>query len=102
MIHDLECFSTTYYSPKEFMRPLLLASNTNESISHACQYYRADYQRVPSSETMLKSFRNQNMEKMEIEINQVLRHQFELFPRKIRQSFRKHGVVFIDFHDDPY
>ena len=39
---------------------------------------------------------------MELHLNHALETQFTALPGNLRRQFRKHGVVIIDFHNDPY
>ncbi|MFW9994098.1 MAG: hypothetical protein ACFFD4_18785 [Candidatus Odinarchaeota archaeon] len=39
---------------------------------------------------------------MEIHVNHALEKQFNDLPARLRRSFRKHGVIIVDFHCDPY
>ena len=51
---------------------------------------------------MLLSIRSEPREKMETHINHCLEEQFIRLPRNICRQFRKNGIIFVEFHDDPY
>lgn len=102
LLNELKCFSTKQFEPQDFIKPLELASVDNTSITDACSYYRFLGQHIPSSELVLKQLREIKPELMEIQINQVLRQQFQTLPREHRKYLKRSGVLIVDFHEDPY
>ncbi|MFX0092261.1 MAG: hypothetical protein ACFFBD_10910 [Candidatus Hodarchaeota archaeon] len=101
-LNELECFSTKHFDPRDFIKPLELASIENTSITDACSYYRVQGQHIPSAELVLKQVREIQPEVMDIYVNQVLRHQFYTLPREHRKYLKRSGVLIVDFHEDPY
>ena len=98
----LECFHTRAFTPAHFLKPLELASRTNTSLNDACMTYRAQGIPCPSEETVLRQCRQEGGEWMELHLNHALETQFIALPGKLRRQYRKHGIVLIDFHLDPY
>lgn len=102
MLNSASFLQTKHFHPKDFFRPLELASLDNTSFTDACFYYRIQGIKCPSSELMLKTLKAYPSSLMEIQVNQALRQQFEGLPRQIRRYFKRFGVVILDFHRDPY
>ena len=101
-LNELEMFNTKKFTAQAFIKPLELASAGNLSITSACTYYRATGVGVASPEQVLKRCRDEGKELVELHVNHALEKQFNDLPTKVRREFRKHGVVIIDFHADPY
>lgn len=101
-LKDLEALNTRDFFPKDFFKPLELASFENLSISCASMYFRALSQEIPSSETILDICHIEGEENMEIYLNHELEQQFLRLPSKIRRNFKRRGMIIIDFHTDPY
>ena len=101
-LNELDCFHTRDFTPDQFLKPLEFASRTNTSLNDACMTYRAQGIPCPSEETVLRQCREEGSELMDIHLNHALEDQFDALPSKLRRQYRKHGVVLIDFHTDPY
>jgi len=100
--NELDCFHTRTFTPDQFLKPLELASRTQTSLNDACMTYRAQKILCPSEETFLRQCRQEGEDLMELHFNHALQTQFLALPGKLRRQYRKHGVVIIDFHLDPY
>ncbi|MFW9993206.1 MAG: transposase [Candidatus Odinarchaeota archaeon] len=94
-------FNTEKYTAESVIKPLELASTANVSITAACTLYRVSGERVPSAELVLKQCRDESPALMEMHVNLALKKQFNDLSARLRRSFRKHGLVIVDFHYDP-
>ena len=102
LLEDLPAFTTKKYTSQEYFKAFEYASLHTISIKQGCLLMRAMGKKAPSPEQVMKCCRKNSAIKMTEFVNKALACQFNALPKKIRQQFRKSGIVFIDFHKDCY
>ncbi|MFX0062355.1 MAG: hypothetical protein ACFFC7_09230 [Candidatus Hermodarchaeota archaeon] len=101
-LNEVDFLRTKHFMPPDFLKSFLLASVDNTSITDAFTYHRVQGFGCPSSELVLQCCRSVAPTEMEVHVNWALRQQFQDLPPAFRRTFKKGGVVIIDFHGDPY
>jgi len=102
LLKQLSTFNTKKYDSQDYFKVLEHASLHNISITQTCDLKRALGERCPSAEQVLKCCRNNSSTTMINFMNNALFYQFNALPKTLQQHLKKSGIVFIDFHQDPY
>lgn len=102
ILKELYAFTTKKYDSQDYFKVLEYASLHNISITQACDIKRLQGERCPSAEQVLKCCRENTTSEMIEFINSALLRHFNALPKPLRQQLKKSGIIFIDFHQDPY
>ncbi|TXT53156.1 MAG: hypothetical protein BAJALOKI1v1_2740002 [Promethearchaeota archaeon] len=102
VLRQLPPFTTKLYASKDYFKVLEYASVSHISITHTCDVKRRLGERAPSAEQVLKCCRSTPSARTSNFVNDALQWQFHALPKRLQQQLRKSGIIFIDFHQDPY
>lgn len=102
ILNGLPAFTTKKYASEEYFNVFEQASLYNVSIKQMCIIGREHGKRWPSPEQVMKCCRKNTSTQMTNFINFALFQQFNAIPKPLRQQLKKSGIIFIDFHQDPY
>jgi len=102
ILKDLSAFNTKKYDSQEYFKIFEDASLHNISITQTCDIKRLQGETCPSMEQVMKCCRQNSTPQMIEFINAALKRNFDALPSTIRQHVKKSGILFIDYHQDPY